>query len=391
MTGPAARSTVSTVHVSASRLRRLRLRARTVDWIVAALLATGAELWIWIGNDAAGHRIWAAAIAPAIMLPIGVRRLYPALVGTGVPVLEAISHTYWNPQFAGYVVAYICALYALAVWTPLRRFAIGATVIVFVDLGLNAGSVASLRGTTPFVVVTVVAMLFVRRVVGDRERRLQFAERERDLAAREAVVAERTRIAREMHDVIAHHVSMIVVQAGAERSVLDEGAPDPSRTREVLATVEQSGRSALVEMRRLLGMLRQAEKEPLTPQPGLDDVPALVEQLREAGLSVELHIEGERCELPDGVDLSGYRIVQEALTNALKHAEGAHAKVGVRYGVDSIELEIADDGVGDQSDPLAGGHGLVGMRERVALYGGRFSASRVPGGGFVVKAALPVR
>jgi signal transduction histidine kinase len=215
MTGQAARSTVSTMHVSVSRLRRLRVRARTVDWIVAALLTVGAELWIWIGDDAAGHRIWAAVIAPAIMLPIGVRRLYPAFVGTGVPVLEAISHTYWNPQFAGYVVAYICALYALAVWTPVRRFAVGTTVIVLVDLGLNAGSEANLRGTTPFVVVTVVAMLFARRVVGDRERRLRFVERERDVAAREAVVAERTRIAREMHDVIAHHVSMIVVQAGA--------------------------------------------------------------------------------------------------------------------------------------------------------------------------------
>jgi signal transduction histidine kinase len=379
------------VHVWPIRLSRWRISARTVDWIVAVLLTVGAELWIWIGDDATGHRIWAAAAAPAIMLPIGVRRLYPASVGTGVPVLLAITHTYWNPQFVGYVVAYICALYALAVWTPVRRFAIGTAAIVLVDLGLTAGSEASLRGTVPFVVATVVAMLFVRRVLGDRERRIRLAERERDLAAREAVVAERTRIAREMHDVIAHHVSMIVVQAGAERSVIDEGSADLATTRDVLASVEQSGRSALVEMRRLLGMLRQDENEPLAPQPGLAEVPALIGQLREAGLHVEFSVEGEPRALPAGIDLSAYRIVQEALTNALKHAGDAHASVCVRYGADSIGLEIADDGDGAGSDVSAGGHGLVGMRERVALYGGRFQASRDPRGGFVVKAALPTR
>lgn len=372
-------------------MRRWRVSACTVDWIVAVLLTVGAELWIWIGDDAAGHGLWTAAAAPAIMLPIGVRRLYPAFVGTGVPVLEAISHTYWNPQFVGYVVAYICALYALAVWTPVRRFALGATVIALVDLGLASGSEASLRGTTPFVVVTVVAMLFVRRVVGDRERRLLLAERERDLAAREAVVGERTRIAREMHDVIAHHVSMIVVQAGAERSVIDEGGTDLATTRDVLATVEQSGRSALIEMRRLLVMLRQEENEPLAPQPGLSEVPALIGQLREAGLDIEFSVIGEPRALPPGIDLSAYRIVQEALTNALKHAGDARASVRVGYGANSVELEIADDGEGSGSEVPTGGHGLVGMRERVALYGGRFQASRGPRGGFVVKAALPTR
>jgi signal transduction histidine kinase len=372
------------------RLRRFRLSARTIDWIVAVALTVGAELWIWIGNDAAGHRLWAALIAPAVMLPLGVRRLYPASVGTAVPMLLAVSHAYWNPQFVGYVVAYGCALYALAVWTPSRRFAIGTTAIVVVDLGINSGSRESLRGTVPFVVATVVAMLLVRHVVGDRERRISVAERERDLVAREAVLAERTRIAREMHDVIAHHVSMIVVQAGAERSVIDEGAADLSTARDVLATVEQSGRSALAEMRRLLGMLREDADESLAPQPGLSEIPALVAQLREAGLSVELHVEGERRELPQGIELSAYRIVQEALTNSLKHAGDAHARVHVRYGRESVELEIADDGKGITSE-LAGGHGLVGMRERVALYGGRFQATRDPGGGFVVTVALPTR
>src|SRR5581483_2704633 len=193
-----------------------------------------------------------------------------------------------------------------------------------------------------FVTVTVVVMLLVRRVVGDRERRAVLAERERDIVAREAVVEERARIARELHDAIAHNVSMMVVQAGAERRVLAEGEP----TREVLETIEQVGRGALTEMRRLVGMLRSEQGDPLAPQPGLADLATLATQVREAGLPVELVVEGERRDLPVGIELSAYRIVQEALTNALKHAGDARATVLVRYGRDSLELEIVDDGTG---------------------------------------------
>ena len=181
---------------------------------------------------------------------------------------------------------------------------------------------------------------------------------------------------------------MIVLQAGAERRVLGE---ENSSTREVLETVEQSGRSALTETRRLLGMLRGDGSDPLTPQPGLDDVPMLVGQLRDAGLPVELSIDGERRELPVGIELSAYRIVQEALTNTLKHAGDARATVHVRYGPDSLELEIADDGPGGNKRASGGGQGLVGMRERVALYGGRFDASRRPSGGFAIRVVLPIR
>jgi signal transduction histidine kinase len=181
---------------------------------------------------------------------------------------------------------------------------------------------------------------------------------------------------------------MIVLQAGAERRVLDSAN---ASTRDVLETVERTGRSALTEMRRLLGMLRADANEPLTPQPGLKDVPSLVTQLREAGLPVELHVEGERRELPVGIELSAYRIVQEALTNALKHAGEARAKVNIRYGRDSLELEIADDGTGASTQVSSGGHGLVGMRERVALYGGRLDAGRGATGGFAVRVLLPIR
>jgi signal transduction histidine kinase len=236
--------------------------------------------------------------------------------------------------------------------------------------------------------VTVVAMVIVRSVLGDRERRAEVAERERDVAAREAVVEERARIARELHDAIAHNVSMMVVQAGAERRVLDQGRES---TKETLATIEQIGRGALTEMRRLVGMLRSSNGDPLAPQPGLDALPTLVGQVREAGLPVELHVDGERRSLPVGIELSAYRIVQEALTNALKHAGDARATVRVQYGVDSLELEISDDGMPDAASVGAGGHGLVGMRERVALYGGRLDAGRAPGGGFLVRVLLPIR
>ena len=200
------------------------------------------------------------------------------------------------------------------------------------------------------------------------------------------MVEERARIARELHDVIAHHVSMIGLQAGAERHALE----GESSTRDVLGTIERTGRDALTERRRLLGMLREDGTDPLSTQPGLAHLDVLVSQVREAGLPVQLHVEGERRALPVGLDLSAYRIVQEALTNSLKHAGPATAAVRVRYHDDALELQIADDGTSTPSR-ANGGHGLVGMRERVALYGGSFEAHPRDEGGYLVRALLPIR
>jgi signal transduction histidine kinase len=360
----------------------------TIDRALAILLTVVAELDAWLGSDAAHHRLASALATPVITASIAVRRRYPALVGTAVPVFAAFNFALWHgPQSIGTPIGNFCALYALAVWTPSRRFAVGFALVMAAFLATAAGPNGDLRGAGGFTVIAAVVILLVRRVVSDREQRAQIAERERDVRAREAVLEERARIARELHDVIAHHVSMIVVQAGAERSVLGEAN---ASTREVLETVEQIGRSALTEMRRLLGMLRGDADEPLTPQPGLADVPTLVEQLRAAGLPVELHVDGAPRELPVGIELSAYRIVQEALTNALKHAGGARAAVRIRYGADSLELEVADDGIGHGASRAGPGQGLVGMRERVSLYGGRLDARRDPAGGFVVRAKLPI-
>ena len=377
------------MHALVSRLSRVRLDPLTVDRAVAVVFTIVAQLEIWLGTSAGDHQLGAALITPAMTGAIAVRRRYPLLVGVAVPVVESVEFAFWaGPNILSQAVANFCALYALIVWTPPRRFAAGFALVLAAVLASSAGPGANLKQAVSFGIVEGVVMLLVRRVIVDRDRRAQIAERERDVAAREAVVEERARIARELHDVIAHHVSMIVLQAGAERRVLGDAN---ASTREVLETVEQSGRSALTETRRLLGMLRGDGNDPLTPQPGLDDVPTLVGQLRDAGLPVELSIDGERRELPVGIELSAYRIVQEALTNTLKHAGDARATVHVRYGPDSLELEIADDGSGGSKRTPGGGHGLVGMRERVALYGGRFDTSRGPGGGFAIRVVLPIR
>jgi signal transduction histidine kinase len=361
----------------------------TVDRALAVLLTVLAQAEVWLGHG--DHRPVAAFVACVSTVSIAFRRRFPTLVGIVVPLLYAIELGFWgDPQIIFASIGYFCALYGLAVWTPPRGFAIGIAFLVAGFFIASYGPKGSVGNTALFTVVALVVVLLVRRVLGDRERRAQLAERERDVAAREAVVEERARIARELHDAIAHNVSMMVVQAGAERRVLKK---DSGTTQEVLETIERIGRGALTEMRRLVGMLRSDDGEPLAPQPGLDDLPTLVGQVSDAGLPVELHVEGDRRELPVGIELSAYRIVQEALTNALKHAGEAHASVLVRYGIDSLELEIVDDGTGNNTEaPVSsGGHGLVGMHERVALYGGRLDAGRRQSGGFAVRVLLPVR
>jgi signal transduction histidine kinase len=379
------------VHAALARIRS-RLNPTAVDRALAVVLTVMAQLEVWLGNgNRADHNQLVAALVSLLATTgIAVRRRWPFEVGVAVPWAFAIQLGVWgDPQIISASIAYFCALYALTVWTTRRRFLLGVALILAAFPVIVAGpSDVKVGSAVLFGLVTTVVMFLIRFVLADRERRLQLAERERDLAAREAVVEERARIARELHDAIAHDVSMMVVQAGAERRVLEAG---DGSTREVLSTIEQIGRGALTEMRRLVGMLRSDEGDPLAPQPGLDDLPRLVAQVREAGLPVDLQVEGERRDLPVGIELSAYRIVQEALTNALKHAGDAQAAVRVRYGDDSLELEIIDDGAGGREPVASGGHGLVGMRERVALYGGRLDAGRRPSGGFAVRVLLPIR
>jgi signal transduction histidine kinase len=383
MTGGAARITVTGVYI---RLSDPRCR----DWLLAGLLAVLSNLQIWLAGGA-GHDAWRGALfATAVSVAVGFRRQYPATGGIAAQALMWLDFNLWHDLTAGaWTIAWFCALYGLAVWASPRRFAAGTAIVVATDLGLVPFSEkgGGLSVAVPFAAGTLAVMLIIRRIVRHRDRRAELAERERDVAAREAVVEERARIARELHDAIAHNVSMMVVQAGAERRVL--GTPS-SATNEVLATIEHIGRGALTEMRRLVGMLRADAADPLAPQPRLADLPTLMTQVREAGLPIDFHIDGDSRQLPVGIELSAYRIVQEALTNALKHAGQAQAAVHLRYGPDTLELEITDDGGGTLARVPGGGQGLVGMRERVSLYGGNFHAGARPEGGFAVRVLLPL-
>jgi signal transduction histidine kinase len=221
------------------------------------------------------------------------------------------------------------------------------------------------------------------RQASELRNRAELAE----LRAREAVNEERQRISRELHDVVAHSVSVMVVQSGAVRRLL---RPDQERERDALNAVEGIGREALTEMRRLLEILREPEESgALSPQPTLERVDALVEQVREAGLPVRLNVEGQVAPLPPGVDLCAFRIVQEALTNTIKHAGPAQAEVNVRYSVEDVEIEVSDNGRG-LNGAGDGGHGLLGMKERAILCGGTLETGAAPGGGFAVRARLPI-
>lgn len=245
----------------------------------------------------------------------------------------------------------------------------------------------------PFLMIG--AAYLAGRVVADRQvqatlarERAKELEREHDSSIKAATEAERRHIARELHDVIAHSVGVMVVQAGAARHVLDE---KPDSARESLVAVEESGHEAMAELRRLLGVLvENGEVAPLSPERGLDQIESMVARVREAGLPVDLRIDGEPRPLPPGIEVAAFRILQEALTNALKYAGGAPAHALVRFAPDAIDVEVVDEGT--ITVPVAGiGRGLTGMRERVALFGGTIEAGPRGGGqGYAVRARLPL-
>ncbi len=292
-------------------------------------------------------------------------------------------------------LAIIVALFALASRADGRPLWIGAVVSgVPVITAEIFGGLAGQGIGNVFPAVLLFSLAFVLgRIVHAHQRhasgqqvRAERLERDQEARAARAVAAERTRIARELHDVIAHSLSVIVVQAAAERRVLAGGQQS---TAEALDSIEQNGRQAMTELRRLLGLLRKGDGElSLAPQPGLDGVGDLVAQAREAGVEVAVRTDGDLTDIPRGVDLSAYRIVQESLTNVLKHAQARHVEVLLRSRGRGVEIDVTDDGTAAPG-PGSGGLGLIGMRERVAVYGGTVQAGPLDGGGFQVRAMLP--
>jgi len=295
---------------------------------------------------------------------------------------------------SGLSLPLLVAIYSVAAWGSRRAaFAglalsvVAITVSIVEDRHVQTGE--EIWAAAFFCLLQLAAWVaglavHARRDAAQLEARAAELERQH----REAILAERDRIARELHDVIAHNVSVVVVQAVAALGVLDN---QPARAREPLLRIEKSGREALAELRRLLGVMRgpEAVDEQLGPQPGVADLEALVDGVREAGVPVELTVDGPAMSLPKALDLSIYRIVQEALTNTLKHAGPASANVTVSCRAESVEVHVIDDGVGTNGRVNGGGHGLTGMRERVALFGGRMQVGSGDGG-FTVHAWVPL-
>jgi signal transduction histidine kinase len=286
------------------------------------------------------------------------------------------------------LAALLVAVYSAALYSRHR-------LIVFTVVALAASFAAAIGGGLPVTNQALLPFLIAGPVwlagsaLRRRERRADAwadrasrLEREQDIA----LAKERSRIARELHDVVTHGVSVMVLQTGAARQILSK---DPSGAGELLRSVESGGRSALDELRRLLGLLSSDDTAPLTPAPGVAQVPPLVERVREAGLPVELAVEGDAQPLPAGIDLAAYRIVQEALTNALKHSRLAPTRVILRYGEGALELEVIDQGPPVSADINRNGRGLVGMRERVAIYGGTVEAKPETTRGYAVRVRLP--
>ena len=368
---------------------------------LVAVLAIVAMLEVVLGRGSAGApttTLWFCIPAIAVLvLPVFARRWFP-FAGPAVYWLLAAGISFVDPLLIPYATALfpigMADAFLLGNLRDVRRAGLGLAIVV----GAAATLVYNIAGHTVDELVFVPLEFAISWVAGlaVRERAVQAevaesratrAEQEREAATRVAVAEERARIARELHDIVAHAVSVMVLQVGAVRHKL----PDTlAEDRDALTGVEQAGRAALVEMRRLLAVMRRdGDRLELTPQPGLDRLDSLVTEIGRAGLPVQLHIDGKPFPVPRGIDLSAYRIVQEGLTNALKHAHASHAEVTVHYAPDEVRIKVQDDGHGTAASD-GPGHGLIGIRERVKLYGGEMTAGTTNGGGFTLSTRLPV-
>ena len=371
---------------------------RVIDRAFAGTLGVLSVIEALTSGEPAGIAAGGAALGAAMALLLLWRRTRPLAVLVAYIVLAAIGVAFLigPPDSLTQVLMLLTVNYSVGMHADERRGLTGLGVGV-----AGIGVVAVIYDPSDFVfpiiffVVTpwLVGRLLRNTMLTARElaERAELAEHAREDEERRAVMAERNRVARELHDVLAHNLSVVVVQAGAARRIVER---DPQRAAEVAALIELTGREALAELRHLFGPVRRPDGPPHTEQPGLDDLERLTTRVRHAGLEVDLRIKGDPVPLPAGVDLTAYRVVQEALTNALKHAGAAAATVALTYEPSELVISVEDDGDGlgpERAARLGGGHGLVGMEERVALYGGLLQAGPREAGGFAVCARLPTR
>jgi signal transduction histidine kinase len=367
--------------------------ARVVPPVGDSLLAGAFVVFVVVESVASGavrSPVVHALIAVPAMAALAWRRRWPV----GVAAVVIGSNLAINPEgeFSTLLAIVLVSFTVGAELAPPRSY-VGIAVL---GVPFLAGMVV--EGLEPSDLAAAIVFLGGPFAVGVglRQRSARLAEviaradrmeREQQARAAAAVAEERARIARELHDIVSHSISVVAIQTQAVRRRL---GPEQRREAADLAAVETTARQALAEMRRLFGVLRKDGDSPsLAPQPGLGELDRLVEQVRSAGLQVDVSVEGERVDLPPGMDLAAYRIVQEGLTNALRHAQASHARVRLVYDETTLTVTVTDDGRGDQN--VAGGYGLVGVRERVALYGGSVVTGPGPGGGFRLEAKLPMR
>jgi signal transduction histidine kinase len=361
----------------------IRLDDRAVDAALAGALTLLTQIQIGTGPGPAAHA------ALLLTLAVAWRRRWPL----GVAVVTALAVSVQGladnpPSVLGEYLAITLIVYTVAAYEELTPALAGgiliAAGIVLHDLpsreyGSASGMASDL--TTP------VIFWFVGRAVRLSRHRTRIAREQGAELAGHAVAEERRHIARELHDVVTHSLGVMVLQSQGARRFLDAREPEVG---EALDAIDRSGRSALVEMQRLLGLLREEDETgSLAPQPRVSQLAELTQSVRSTGLDVELAVHGVPVQLEPGIDLSAYRIVQEALTNTMKHGRASHALVSVRYGTRDLELEISDDGAGGSS-AAAGGRGLLGMRERAEFFGGRLDHGVRPEGGYRVSVRLPL-
>ena len=370
-------------------------RAAVLDAILGTAVAAGTVIQLDALDRASVDGV---VVSVLIGVAVGCRRAPLVAVGlvVGTQTVQALlGDTGVVHGTVGPALGTILVFYALGAHLRPRvsepTLALALLVIAATRLSHGGGgpstaaSVAALGLFTPYLLGR-----FVRRRKAharSEEARAAAAGRQRERAAPRAAAAERARIAQELHDVIAHNVSLMVIQAGGARLVLDA---DVDRAEASLRAVEQAGNDALAEMRRLLGLLGEGEPRALAPQPGLQDLPTLIAGARTAGLDTTLRTDGDALPVSPALDLCAYRVVQEALTNAIKYAAPARAEVSVRWRTGQLELDVLDSGGNGTGRAPGGGHGLIGMGERVTMHGGTLAHGRTPAGGFEVRALIPV-
>jgi signal transduction histidine kinase len=371
-------------------------RGRLAHYLVASSLAVLLLVEMFTVDAEPRWYFAALGVAGAIALLLSRRFTFWAPLAAALAIAATLVYEPEQIQDleSPFFVVILFAPWCLATYNSRPRAVAGLVVMEAIGIWANIrfGSLLSdYIWIAGFIALSwATGFILSRRTAHARElaERAERLEQARAAEAERAVDEERARIARELHDVVGHSVSVMTVQASAVRRLLRD---DQVKEREALLVVEETGRQALAEMRVMVGVLRRPEESPtLAPQPSLDSLDGLVAQMREAGLPVTLRFEGEPRALPPGLDLTAYRLVQEGLTNALKHAKASSAEVVVTYGDDELELEVTDDGRGGATRSDDGGHGLVGMRERVAVYGGELDSGPRADGGYRLHVRLPV-